>query len=192
MVEKEIAVYQKKIVPIVEEAKGLKISGAEDMARADEVLSKLNKVVDSIEAEKAKVIDPLNQALKAEKARWKPIETLYGEGLKVVRDEMSRYQTAEVMRQRAEEAKIAARIGEGKGKLKIETAGRQMAEIEVVDKKVGSTSFIEVKVLKIVDIKMIPREYLIVDEKAVLDDLKSGKVVPGAVIELKMSPRNYR
>jgi len=166
------------------------------MKEAVELLSRLNQFNDKIVAEKEKVTKPLNEALKAERARWKPVETVNEEAIEIVRGKMSAFQTAETKRQREEEARIAARVGEGKGKLKFETAIKKIDEVEKPDVQVntesGMVKFREDKVLKIMDETFIPDEYWVLDEKKILSALKGGVNVPGAVLEIKMVPLNYR
>lgn len=194
--DKEVLVMHKQIAPVVEEAQALVIKDAKTMKAATEMLSRINQIGDKITAEKEKVTKPLNEALKAERARWKPVETVYEEAVEIIRGKMTEYQTAEVKRQREEEARIAARVGEGKGKLKVETAVRQMEDIEKADGTVktesGLVKFREDKVLKIMDETFIPDEYWVLDEKKILGALKAGVDVPGAVLEIKMVPLNYR
>lgn len=198
MTEKqEIAVIvQKEVQPLVVIAEKMTIVDAGSMEKAVEALSRLNQIHDRIEAEKDKVLGPLLEATKAEKARWKPVESLYEEAISIIRGKMSVYQTAETKRIKEEEARIAARVGAGRGKLKIETAVEKIENIDRVDKKVvtgsGLVKFRTDQKLKIVDETKIPREYLVVDEKKVLADLKAGKKVAGAEIEEVQVPVNYR
>ncbi len=146
--------------------------------------------------EKEKVTKPLNQALKAERARWKPLEDMYTEAIEALRTTMTIYQTELVRVQKEEQAKIAARVGEGRGHLKVETAVKKLSEVATPEKEVstnaGLVQFREVKVLKIVDLDMISREYFDLNESRLLTDLKAGIVVPGAEIETKQVPANYR
>lgn len=196
MPKDKAVVIQREVAPIISEALEVEIKGKEDMKIATELLSKLNKVADRIDEEKAKVLDPLNEARKAEMARWKPLEIQYGKAIEYLRAEISAYQTAEIKRQREEEAKIAARVGEGKGKIKIETAVKKMEKIDkpetMVTTEVGVIKFREQKVIKYIDEKLVPREYLIVDEKKVLDALKAGVSVPGCVLDSVQVPVNSR
>lgn len=191
-----IEVFQKEVSPIIEETQKMIIEDAVGMKAAVELLSRLNQFNDRIVEEKEKITVPLEQALKAERARWKPIEAEIKPAIDIVRGKMSDYQTAEIKRARDEEARIAARVGEGKGKLKVETAVKKFSEIERADKKVatdaGMVKFREDKKLKIMDESLIPREYLIVDERKVLADLKAGKSVMGAILETVQTPVNFR
>ncbi len=193
---KQIAVYEKKIVPLVEEAKVHEIVNDVSMVEAVQILSRMNKIIDKVKEEKEKVTKPLNQALKAERERWSPVESIYEEGIEVLREKMSVYQTEQVRIQKQEADRIASRVGEGKGKLKVETAVKKIAELPVAQKEIatniGLVQFRETKVLKITDINLIPDRYWIIDEKAILNDLKAGIEVAGATVETIQTPVNYR
>ena len=85
-------------------------------------------------------------------------------------------------KQKEAEAKILAK--EAAGRIKPETAVRQMANVETAPRitrsEVGSVSYRTDRKLRIVDPNLIPREYLVVNERLVETTLKSGKAVPGA------------
>lgn len=187
-------VLKEEASPAVKEAQKIVIKDVKGMTVATEVLSNLNKHLDAITKEKEKVTKPLNEALKAERGRWKPIETELETAIANVRGKMSDYQTAEMKRAREEEAKIAARVE--RGTLKMETGVKKMEEIERVDEKVettaGSISFREDKVLKITNESLIPEKYWLIDDVMLLNDLKKGLEVPGAEIDIKMVPLNRR
>lgn len=192
----QIAVFEQEVSPEVKVAQALTIKDSEGMKAATERLSRLNQLNDRITEEKEKVTKPLNEALKAERNRWRPIEKSLEEAIDIIRNKMSVYQTAEIKRQREEQAKIAARVGEGRGKMKIETAVKKIDEIKAPEAQVatdsGMVKFREDKVLRITNESLIPRQFLVIDEKKVLEALKAGIVVRGAEIEIKMIPLNYR
>ncbi len=194
--QKEVSVIVKKLTPIAERAQNIEIKDEKSMKEAVEVLSELNKVNDKIVSKKEEYTKPLNELLKKFRATWKPLETMYTEAIESVREKMTIYQTEQVRLQKEESAKIAARVGEGKGHFKIETAVTKLAEVKVPEKEIATSSglvqFREVKVLKITNRDLIPLGYLIVDEAAVLKALKLGTTVPGAELETKQVPANYR
>lgn len=191
-----IVQYQKEVTPIIKQAETLTVTNAEEVKEATEVLSRLNKSIDSMEAEKDKVLGPLKEAAKAEKARWKPLEDMFGGAVDRIRGLLSSYQTEQMRIKRAEEAKVLARMGEGKGKFKAETVIRKLGEVTAPEAKVevesGGLSFRESKQLKITDESKVPDEYWVIDEKKLLDALKEGKVVEGAEIEIIQVPVNKR
>lgn len=195
--DKQITIIKKEINPLITEAdKFQKITSQTELIEATELLSKMNKIIDRVKEEKEKITKPLNEALKAERNRWKPIETGYEQAIEIIRKAMSDYQTEQVRIQKEEELKIAKRIGEGKGKLKIDTAIAKINEITKPEKEIASTEglvqFRETPTLKITDEMAIPREYLTINEKKLLEALKSGQKVPGAEIEIIQIPVNYR
>ncbi len=192
---KEISIA-KEVSPIVSKAVELKIVDGETLKVGVELLSVLNQWNDKITAEKERVTKPLNEALKAERSRWKPVETQNSEAIEHIRDEMSKYQTEQVKIQKEKEVLIASRVKAGKGNLSIETAVKKIEALDVPDKEVateaGLVQFRESVILKIIDISLIPREYFELDEGKLLKDLKSGKQVSGATTETLQVPVNYR
>lgn len=194
--EKNLEVELKKELPGMVTLAKFEIVDAGTMKNATELLSTLNQRLDAITEEKEKVTKPLNAALTAERGRWKPFESKLEEAIKSIRAAMTTYQTAEKRKAEAEAAKIAARIGEGKGHLKLETAAKKMEEIEKPDEQIstdaGIVKFRTDKKLKITDYAKIPRKYLVEDEKLIMIDLKAGIVVPGCEIEEIQTPINFR
>lgn len=193
---KELKIIEKQIIPIIETAKELIIKDHGSVQMAVEMLSKLNKINDKIIEEKEKITRPLNEALRAERARWKPTETINTEAINILRTKLSVYQTNLVQIQKEEELKIANRVKSGKGNLSLDTAVKKIEALPEISKEIPSTEglvqFREVKVLKVTDIKLIPHEYFDLNETRLLVDLKLGQKVPGAEIEIKQVPANYR
>lgn len=192
----EVVVYQKSLAPIAEQAQTLEIVSADTLKTGVEILSQLNNFNDKIVEEREKVTKPLNEALKAERGRWKPLQTMYETAIESLRTKMSQYQTNLVKAQKEAEAKIAARVGEGKGHLKIETAVAKLADIKTPEKEVstdkGLVQFVNTPTLKITDATKIPDEYYELNESKLLIDLKAGKSIAGCEIKIIQTVRNYR
>jgi len=193
--DKQIAEYTKVSTPLVERGEAIVIDSPDALVEATAILSQINKNLDFIKVSKNTILDPLKIAAKAEKARWEPLESLFKPVVASLRTKLSEYQTM-VLKAKAEaDAKIAARVKEGKGNLKAETAVRKMEDNAVetkVETAVGGLSFREKKTLKITDEGLVPEKYWIIDEDAVLADLKEGVTVPGAEIEILQVPVNKR
>lgn len=196
MTTQEVTIIEKEVGPLVKQAKDITIASASDLTNSVEYLSRLNQTRDQWIESKEELTKPINQALKEIRARYKPVEEMLDEAIQAVRDEQSRYHTAEMRRQKEEEAKIANKVAPGKGHISVETAIKKIDAIEKVDQKVattsGSVSFREVQVLKITDEKKIPRQFLIIDESALLKALKAGEKVSGAELEIISRPINIR
>ena len=197
MATKNLEIVLKKEVPAIEKnLQGFKIAKAEDMTQATTLLSNLNKHLDAITEEKEKVTKPLNEALKAERNRWKPFETKLEGAISIIRTAMSVFQTAEVKRAKEEEDKIAARVKEGKGNLSAETAVKKIDEIEKAPERhttdAGMVKFRTDLKLVIDNADKIPFEYMLPNEKLLLQDLKTGKKITGVHLEEVQTPINFR
>lgn len=194
--EKKITVIEKKLSPIAEEAQTLPIENEASMRTATILLSKLNQFNDNIKEEKEKVTKPLNEALRAERNRWKPVETMYENAIFSLRSKMTKYQTLFVRRNSDKEQAIANRIGEGKGKLTLETASKKLSELPRIQKEIsteaGSITFKEIRKFKIIDFSKIPRNYLILDDQLVREAMKSEEKIPGIEFYTEQIPYNKR
>jgi len=193
---KELVPLQKKVGALAEEVEGLEIKGAKDMEKAVIILSNINKYADSVKEKKETLTKPINTALKNIRAMFKPLEETYEGAVEMLRSKMSKYQTAEVARVRAEEAKIAELVGEGKGHLKISTAVKKIEELKTPEKEVatdaGLVQFREVKKFEIMDMVLLPIEYHTVNESLVTKAMKEGKELPGVRYYTEQVPVNYR
>lgn len=177
---------EKEIVPFVERHQKIVIKDMRGMKTATSILSQLNQYNDKVTEEREKLTRPLNESLKAARALFKPLETRLSDSIASIRSAMSLYQTESIRKARDEEARIAARVAPGKGNLSMDTAMKKIDSIEKPVEKVntedGTVKFRTVQRLKIIDASRIPRQYLVVDEKAVLEALKAGTKVDGAEV----------
>lgn len=193
---KQLAIIEKKVMPIVQEAHDLVIVDQMSMLRGTELLSVFNGYLKESEKDRRSLTDPLEESLKLIRAKYKPIEIQLADAIKYLRGMMSSYQTEADRKAKEEADKIAARQGEGKGKFSADTAARKIEEIEtapaVVNTKAGSVSFREDKILKIIDISLIPKVYFNLDESRLLKDLKAGIKVEGANLDIIKTPINRR
>jgi SMC interacting uncharacterized protein involved in chromosome segregation len=195
MKDNTITRYTSEVTPSIERSSSIVVDSTESLTEATALLSQLNKNLDRVKEEKEKVLKPLREAANAEKARWEPLEKMFKPAIAHLRTVISAYQTKLVQEKEAADAKLAARVGEGKGKLKAETAVRKMTETAIEDKiqtNVGGLSFRSKKQIKVIDPDQIPDQYWMIDEKAILDALTSGIPVPGCVIETIQVPVNKR
>lgn len=192
----EIVKLEKQIVPSLGKALEITIKSSSDMVVASETLSKINKYADTVKDSKEKITKPLNESLKAVREMFKPLETKLSEAISCIRTEMSIYQTEQLRIAEIEKQKIASRIGDGKGKIKLETAINKMADVDTPDNKVstdsGRVTFKTTYELVITDISKIPRNYLIPDEKMITLALKGGKSVGGCELKSIQTPVNFR
>ncbi len=191
-----VSIIEKEVSPAIQKATALKITDSTTMQVAAGMLTEANTYGDKIRQEKEKITKPLNQALKVERERWKPLETIIDTVVSTLRRKMSAYQT-EAMRKANEEAeKIAARVRPGRGNLSSDKALELLSTIEKPEENIsldnGTIKFRTSQKLVIDDEKKLPREYLIPNESAIKEDLRQGKKISGAHLEEEQIPINFR
>lgn len=209
---KEVAIVEKKLSPVNVAAEKLVVKDEKTKVEATTMLSELNKIGDLMKEKKAKVYDPAWATVVAIRAEWKPKEDMLAAAIALVRGKMTKYQTEQVRLAREEEAKIAARVGEGKGKLKVDTAVRQMENIDrpsdTVSTASGAVEFVDTPVVDIEPLRNIQlinfpgdslqqciKAGLIVwDEVEVRRQVKAAKTsnIPGIVYRIEQRPKNFR
>ncbi len=196
MTTTDITTIKQSLSPIAEQATSLEIIDDSSLKEAVTLLSQLNQYNDNITQEKERVTKPLNEALKAERSRWKPLETLYTDAIASIRSKMTIYQTNLANTLKYKEESIANRIGTGKGSYTLETATKKLESLPTLSKEhateQGLVQFREKKQLKITDVDLIPRPLLMPNEAVIMEFLKRGDDVPGCEIETIQVPVNYR
>lgn len=199
---KEVAVLEKKVMPLVQRANDQMIESAEDMKEATETLSLLGTYYDSVVEAREKITSPLNAALTAARNMFNPIEKPAKAAIDDLRKRIGAYQTKEAARVKEEEGKLAGRIGEGKGKLKIETAERKAGEIERPDEAIhteaGALKFRTDYEFHLEDpialIKATGDDFieLTLRKNPLKEAAKEGRKIPGIRIEEVQVPVNIR
>lgn len=154
-----------------------KITTITQLEEAQALRTELKKQLKAVTDEKDKVARPLLDAIAAERARFAPTIAKYEEAIKKISDILSQYQTEQLKIQKQKEEKILS-----DGRLKTETVITRLAEVEQKDTK----GFRKHQVLKVTDLQLIPKEYFDLNESRLLADLKAGKEVKGAEIDVKM------
>lgn len=191
---KEVAALSKEIAPFVN--KEVTITSPADMKVAAETLSQLNRYADKVKAAKEKITKPLNVALKAAREQYKPLETQLDERIQAIRSAMGTYQLEADNRAAAEEAKIAARVGEGKGHFTPETAVRKFGEIEHAEQRIetesGAVKFRDTKKFEVMDITMLPLEYVLPNEPMIRKAMQDGIELQGVRYYIEKTPINSR
>lgn len=191
---KELEIVKSNTNKAVTAANELVIESQDDMLHATELLSKINLAGDMIKSQKEAITKPLNASLAAARELFKPLELVQAEAKSIVAKKMIDFQTKFEAERAAKEAKIVERVE--KGTLKIETAVRKVEALGEVENKVqavsGSVTFKEVRVPKVTDESLIPREYLEVNMVKVRKDALAGIQIPGVVVEIEKQLSNSR
>jgi hypothetical protein len=182
--QQELTTYQQR-------AK-IDIVDVQSLQQATSTLSWLNTQLDNLTAEKEKVTKPLNEALKAERNRFKPAETILSNAIDTLRQNISMYVTAQQRIATEQEQKILA-----DKRTSTDTKINKLATIEntATDKvttEQGSISFITVKKYRVTDIAKIPLHFLQVNDDLIKQALKENSPIAGIEYYTEQSIRNYR
>ena len=178
----EITIIEKEASPLVAKAEAIEIKTPMALDLAVGLLSDLNKFVDRITEEKEKVTKPLNEALKAERGRWKHLETAYEVAIALLRTKMTAYQTFK----KNEAEKIAERVSNGK--MKIETAVNKLATLDTPT----SAKFREIKKFEVISLKDLPLEYHLANEVAIRKAMGEGVEIKGVRYFVEEVPVNVK
>lgn len=167
---------------------------------ATATLSTLNTFLDTIIAEKEKVTKPLNEALKAERARFKPNEEKLTNAITQVKTSITTYVNKQIQEAKELEQKILA-----DGRTSTETKISKLATIDdsatdKVQTSNGSVSFTTVKKYAISDpinadhlADLWRKGILELNTTALKAYIKeSGNIPNGITVTEEQSLRNYR
>lgn len=192
----EVALLEKEITPIVKFAAKIEIKNQADMKVAVDTLSNINRYADEVKEKREGITLPLNEALKATRGLFKPLEEKLEAGVAAIRSAMGTYQTAELKRAETETEKVVDRVGDGKGKFKVETAVRKLEAIDVPESVVvgeaGQVRFNTIKKFEVVSLKDLPLDFHIADEKKIREVMRKGLELPGVKYWEEQSASNYR
>jgi len=187
--QKELSTYETA-------ANALIIKTNEDLTNAVSMLSNIGKVLDKVTEEKEKVTKPLNEVLKAERARWKPIETACETAMESINKKMSAFRNAVEAAIRLKEAAIEKKVENGQ--LSATTASRKLETLETgrpqasVSTTAGRIVWRTGKKVEIVDINLIPKAYWLPNEVLIRKDALAGTVIPGVRVVEETTPANFR
>jgi hypothetical protein len=177
-------------------AEKLAITTSDQMVDATRNLSVLNQTLDRLTEDKELLTKPINLLLKEIRGRYKPFEDKLEYAISAIRKSMITYQTEQKRLAKIEEDKIISRIGDGKGKLKVETAIKKMESIDKPDQKVstdeGSIKFRSILCFEIVDVSKIPKEFILANEVAIRKEMLAGREVSGVRYFTEEVPFNSR
>lgn len=170
----EIVEYRTKVSAVMGAATSLVVSNPQELSVAEELLSAITAGEKTIVNRKEEITRPLMNALASGRALFKPFETDFAAAKKVVTEKILGYSVVVDAQQAEEQAKILKRVE--KGTMKPETAMEKLGAI--ADKPTANIR--TVRKLSIVDVTLIPREYMVPDRELITKALFAGDTVPGA------------
>lgn len=171
----ELITIQNEVSPVVAQVKNLEITCSDDISSATVLLSNLNKYGDELEKQKKLLTDPINQALKEIRGRYKPVEDILEEATTMLRKKMGVYQQEQLEIQKKAEDKIAKQILEGK--IDMDKGVKKLEKIDAPEQKVkteaGNISFKTVTKFEVIDLKKLPLEYHMANDISIREALKN-------------------
>ena len=189
MAIKELQIISKTISPIIDKALALNIKDSKTLELASDFRSSLKAEEKRLENDKQSLTKPINESLKAIRAKYAPAEDIITQALNLLNGKMSEYQMDLLKKQREEEQKIADKVSSGY--IKLETASKKIGELAPIEAPL-KTSFRTDHILQIFAVDFIPREYMNPIESLIIKDLKAGKQIPGARLMEFLTPVNNR
>jgi len=195
MQNKKIIELEKEVDIVLEPVTTLTIKGKQDLQEASEILTNLNRYKDRVKEERERITKPLNEALKAARDMFRPVEARLDESISSLRGAMTVYQTEQDKVIAIATAKAMADIESGK--VDINEAVTALSEIERVDAPIatsnkGSVSFKLTKKFEVMDVTMLPPQYLLANDVMIRASMKEGVELSGVRYFSEKTPINYR
>lgn len=183
IVPEEFQLIKSQVTIVQEMANELSVENIDDLTIATDILHQVKEVKKLVKESKEEITRPMMKALSNVRDLFRPLELGYADAEKCIKAKMLSFQIEEDDRITKEKAKLAARVE--KGTMRPDTAAMKMEEVGDAPTKVagsvGKSTVRKIKKVRIVDEDLIPREYMVVDMKAVTEAiLRKGEVVPGA------------
>lgn len=164
--QKEVSIFEKT-------ANDLKITSPADMEAAVDTLGDIKKLQKSLKTKEDEAKKPFQETLNGIRDAYKPIKTSLDSAETTIKKKIGDFRTAEAKKAEEKKAKIEQRVGEGRGKLKVDTAINQISKVEEnrsakhIDTGRSAMTVRKIKKLVIKDEALIPREFMVVDQTKV-------------------------
>lgn len=186
----EIAVVQEKTEGMEKMVESFKITTDEELGLVADEIKKVKTLQKYIEQEKDKLVDPAKAIIAEAKEKYDPFIKKCQNAEIVLKERAKAYMTQKEQKRIEDEKKIAARVE--KGTMKPETAVKKLEALPEAQNTVSSESGSRLrmskrKVAEIVEPKLIPAEYWVIDEvrvrrEALARDKEGISQIPGVVI----------
>lgn len=170
---------EKKSLPIRKKVSDLEVVDQESFDLAASLIKQLKAYVKESKAEEDKIADPIKEALANLRAHFKP----FNDSIAALEFDTKLKMSVWVEGQQKKQLKVAEDLESGK----IKKVSTFISKSEALQVKSPSASVRKVKVLRITNEKLIPREYLVPDEAKIKADLLKGISIAGCKIDLENS-----
>lgn len=179
---KEIVEVEKQVKATSDVVLAFKINTADDFNVGVELGGQIKKAQKLLTEKKEAITKPLNEALKNARDLFRPHETALENLERHLKGLMLAFKEKERKEAETQKAKLESKVESGY--MKPETAVAKAQAIETTDKTVKTTTGAKATETYrieyvVVDVNLIPREYLVPDMQAIKLAFKEGKPVAG-------------
>jgi hypothetical protein len=181
MPKKEIVVLQKTAKDVSGQATLIQVNSQNTLIEANNILERVKEGKKYITEKKKTITDPLNQALKATRELFLPIEAMILFAENLLKGKILDYKQ-KIDKEVAEKKEEIAQKVES-GEIKFEAGAKKM---EKQEEKISNFKTRKIRQVEIIDEKKIPREYLMPNMIKIKEDmLEKGINVDGCQIVTK-------
>lgn len=182
----------KQAITVPKEIKIIQIKDDATMSSALIYLNKAKDFLKKLTIDKKKLTDPINASLKEIRSRYAPAEDELTLIIDTYTKSTSAYQTALKLEREQAEQKIADKVSSGY--IKVDTAIAKIETLPEVAKNRDNTTFITVSQFEVIDLAVLPKEYLLVlaNDVAIRKAMLAGTHLPGVRYWTEERPRNTR
>jgi len=152
-----------------------------------EVGKRVATLLKNIDKEEKAITKPINDSLKKIRDLFRPFKTQVTDVSNDLKSRRQVFINAEEVKRAKKEAQIAARVE--KGTMREDTAVGQLSNLETSAPEVNG-GMMSVLVVKVIDIKLIPEQYLTVNATQLRADYREGIEVPGVEFIYEKRARN--
>lgn len=180
MEQRNLVKYQEKSNEILRQANEVKVKSQEGLNYASDKIKEIKEVAKRIKEEKENYTKPAREIIENANRKYNPILTVCEEVERVLKNKSAQYIFAE--KQKAEAKRIKLLEKAQSGKMKEETAVKKLSEIKDVKAQTDKSSLrvSTRKEVEIVDVNLIPREFMVPDLKKIKAQLLAENEVKGA------------
>ncbi len=152
-----------------------------------EVGKKVATLLKNIDKKEKAITKPINDSLKKIRDMFRPFKSQVTEVSDTLKRRRQTFIAAEEAKKAKQESQIEARVE--RGTMREDTAVGKLAEIEQAapDTRGGMTSVLR---LKVTDIRLVPEQFLSVDEAAIKKLYREGTETPGVECYYEKVARN--
>ena len=180
---KELAPIKTQVSKIEQSATALTIKTADDLTQATEILGQIKQAGKQITEKKEAITKPLNEALKSARAFFAPIEAIWSNAERIVKDKMLTYQR-EQLAIAAKKTEVIEKKVEA-GKMTFEKAAEKIEAVTPEKSLASENSAVQFRTVKkvvIEDESKLPREYLVPDMVKIRKVALAGVEIAGVKV----------